>query len=97
MIVRQSELSKADLRKIYRDGVRKFGKRAAERYVEGIADAYDLIGSVPLMNPARTEVKPPVHLHPYKGHHIIYRVGDDEVRILRVLPRHRNWQDEFYM
>jgi toxin ParE1/3/4 len=97
MIVKQSDLSKADLRKIYRDGLRKFGKRAAERYVEGIADAYNLIGSMPQMNPVRTEVKPPVHLHPYKGHLIIYRIGAEEVRILRVLSRHQDWQDDFYI
>lgn len=58
---------------------------------------YELIGSMPQMNPVRTEVKPPVHLHPCKGHLIIYRIGSDEVRILRVLARHQDWQDDFYL
>jgi toxin ParE1/3/4 len=52
---------------------------------------------MPQMNPVRTEVKPPVHLHPYKGHLIIYRIGAEEVRILRVLSRHQDWQDDFYI
>jgi toxin ParE1/3/4 len=39
-----------------------------------------------------TEFTPPVRLHRYNAHLIIYRVGNEDILIIRVLHGRQNWE-----
>ena len=89
---RKTRLAEDDIIGIYMQGVREFGPRQAEAYHADLADAFDLIASHPQLAPERREFDPPIRLHRYRAHHILYLIDDDGVLIVRVLSRLRRWE-----
>jgi toxin ParE1/3/4 len=76
----------------YLDGYRKFGRLQAERYHDGLAKTFGAIAWSPYIARERTEFTPPVRLHRYNAHLIIYRVGNEDILIIRVLHGRQNWE-----
>jgi toxin ParE1/3/4 len=81
-----------DIIDIYLHGCREFGQTQAERYHEGLADILDLIADNPRMARERPEFTPPVRLHPYRSHLIVYRLDDTGVLVVRVLHGRQDWE-----
>lgn len=81
-----------DIIGIYLHGCRNFGQDQAERYHEGLAAIFDLIAANPRMARERPEFTPPVRLHPYRSHLIVYVLDDPEVLIVRVLHGRQDWE-----
>ena len=84
-----------DIFNIYVQGVLMFGQPQAERYHARLDDALLLLGANPRLAHERTEINPPVRIHTYGSHVIIYQITvDDDVLILAVRHARENWQDD---
>ena len=81
-----------DLIGIYVSGARDFGNAQAERFYAGLEQAFDFLSEFPRAARERTEISPPVRVHPYRSHLIIYMVAEDDVLILRVRHGHEDWE-----
>jgi toxin ParE1/3/4 len=92
MTYRTTRQADQDIIEIYLQGNREFGLRQAELYHEGLAATFDLIAANPRMARERPEFTPPVRLHPYQSHLIVYVVDDAGVLIVRVLHGRQEWE-----
>ena len=91
MPYRISSHAKDDVIAIYVEGTREFGLEQADIYYSMLDDVFSLIGDYPEMARLREEITPPVRIHPFKSHMIVYEVEGDWVTILRVRHARENW------
>lgn len=92
MTYRLSRTAEADLIKTYTTGAEKFGFQQAEKYQDKIDRTLELISANPEIARLRTEITPPVRIHPVGVHMVVYLVDDNNiVRILRVRHGRENW------
>lgn len=69
----------------------------ADAYHEGLSEIVAFLADYPRAARLREEVSPPVRVHPYKAHLVVYDVGDeDEVIILRVQHGREDWISSNY-
>lgn len=82
-----------DIERLYEHGVITFGLSTADFYYDGLFAAFDLLATYPRSARLRTELDPPVRVHRYRSHLILYDVGDDGVVIIQRI-RHglEDWQ-----
>ena len=92
MPYRTTRQADQDIIDIYLWGCREFGQPQAERYHAGLAATLDLIADNPRMARERAEFNPPVRLHPYQSHMIVYLLDDSGVLIVRVLHGRQDWE-----
>jgi toxin ParE1/3/4 len=81
-----------DIVEIYMRGAAEFGVDQAERYHEGLVAAFSRLAESPHMARERTEFNPPVRLHPYRAHMIVYVERNDGILIVRVLHGRQDWE-----
>lgn len=86
-----SNRAQDDLIAIYVEGASEFGLERADTYHSALEDVFTLIGDYPEMARLREEITPPVRIHPFKSHMIIYEVEGDHATILRVRHARENW------
>jgi toxin ParE1/3/4 len=56
---------------------------------------FALLSDNPRIARLRNELSPPLRIHPFKAHLIIYVVdGDDDIYVLRVRHGHEDWLGE---
>ena len=80
---------------IYHEGVRQFGADQAEKYHYGMEKVFQLLSGNPELARERDEIIPPVRIHPYGSHLIIYLVEkNSDVLIVRVRHGHEEWQEQ---
>lgn len=89
---RLSHRAEEDLIGLYVSGTREFGNAQAERYYAGLERAFDFLSDYPRAARERTEIVPPVRVHPYRAHVIVYMVGENDVFILRIRHCHEDWE-----
>ncbi|MDH4320993.1 MAG: type II toxin-antitoxin system RelE/ParE family toxin [Desulfobulbaceae bacterium] len=83
-----------DIVAIFQDGARLFGGEQAERYHLGLAQVFALLAENPEMARERKEITPPVRIHPYGAHLIVYLVEQNrDVLIVRVRHGHEEWRE----
>ena len=76
-------------------GLRLFGETQALNYHLQLFDVFELIAANPQMARERNEFTPPVRVHPFKAHLIIYVLTqNDEVLIVRIRHSHEDWMEE---
>lgn len=81
-----------DLTAIFLEGIEQFGLPQADAYHKGLSAIFALLADYPHAARLREEISPPVRVHPYKAHLVIYEVDDDdEVIILRVRHGREDW------
>lgn len=81
-----------DIVSIAEQGVRNFGSPVAKRYHDELFAVLDLIAASPLMARERHEISPPVRIHPFKAHLVIYRIADNgNVFVIRIRHGHEDW------
>jgi toxin ParE1/3/4 len=86
-----------DLTAIFLEGMEQFGLPQADVYHEGLSAIFAFLADYPLAARLREEISPPVRVHPYKAHLVIYDVGDEnEVIILRVRHGREDWISSSY-
>jgi toxin ParE1/3/4 len=92
MTYRTTRQADQDIIDIYLHGYGQFGQKQAEQYHEGLAAVLDLIADNPRMARERPEFTPPVRLHPYRSHLIVYRLDDAGVLVVRILHGRQDWE-----
>ena len=90
-----SRKAEEDIVDIFLFGAVRFGLEQAERYHDRLARCFDFLAENPLVARERTEISPPVRIHPIGAHLVVYRINDDgKVFIIRVRHAHEDWQNE---
>lgn len=95
MIFRTSPQADEDIADLYVAGALRFGVAQAERYQDGLFSAFQMLADNPLMARERRELAPPVRLHPYQAHMIVYVEEGAGVLIVRVLHGRQDWESVF--
>jgi toxin ParE1/3/4 len=81
-----------DLFAVYADGLRDFGEAQAEKYLAGLLEAFAFVAEYPLSARERREFSPPVRMHSFGSHVIVYAVRQEDVLIIRVLHGRQDWR-----
>ncbi|MFT3967865.1 MAG: type II toxin-antitoxin system RelE/ParE family toxin, partial [Sphingobium sp.] len=85
MTYRLSREADEDIVRIYVEGARLFGCAQAESYHQELKSLFELLAANPRMARERSEIVPPVRIHPYKAHLIVYVVdASDDILIIRI-------------
>jgi len=92
---RLSLAAEEDIVGIAEQGVRLFGAVQARQYHGELFAIFDLIAASPRMARERLELSPPMRVHPFKAHLIVYQIeADGDVFIVRVRHGHEDWAHE---
>lgn len=91
MTYRISRKAEEDIIHIHLTGVRRFGQAQAERYHEGLERVFEFLGDHPFAARERAELTPPVRIHPYKAHIVVYVTDGEGVLILRLRHGREDW------
>lgn len=84
-----------DIIAIYEEGIRLFGAVQAEKYHFGIEKVFRLLSENPELAREREEITPPVRVHPYGTHLIVYIIEPKrDILIVRVRHGHEDWQED---
>lgn len=81
-----------DIAAVYVAGALRYGVEQAERYQDGLFTAFTLLATHPQMARLREEFTPPVRLHPYQAHMIVYIEDGPGILIVRVLHGRQDWE-----
>ena len=73
-------------------GEASFGAAQSHKYLEEMRFLFDLLAAHPFMARERSEIGIPIRMHRYQSHHIVYRIEDDDVVIVRVLHGRQDWE-----
>jgi len=82
---RVSKAAQADIREIGRYTQRQWGKDQRRVYLDGMNARFRLLANTPLLAAERQTLDPPVRIHPYEKHLIVYVIEDGGILIVRVL------------
>ncbi|WP_102958778.1 type II toxin-antitoxin system RelE/ParE family toxin [Mangrovicella endophytica] len=83
-----------DIASLYRTGIERFGINQADRFLAGLVDTLDVIALFPMIARERHELAPPLRVHRYRSHLILYSVENEDVLIVRVRHGREDWENE---
>lgn len=90
---RLSPAAQDDLEDIWQYTVQMWSADQAETYLRGLAEALGILVAHPNIARERRDIIPPVRLHPYRSHLIVYRVEPDHLSVIRILHTRQHWQE----
>lgn len=85
MRLRLSAAADLDLQALYERGFDDFGEAQADRYYDGILDAFERIRLHPRAARTRLVEGYEFRVLPYRSHSIVYQIVEDVIVITRVL------------
>lgn len=83
-------LAEQDIADIWVDGADRWGVEQADRYFDAMVNLFDLLSEQPEIARLREEFSPPVRIHPYGSHVVVYETVKTGIAIIRVLHNRRN-------
>lgn len=83
----------ADLDAIWTHTAGRWGAAQAAAYLSGLDAAFTLLAEFPEIARLREELTPPLRIHRYREHLVIYRAEADHIDILRVAHGRANWSE----
>jgi len=83
-------LAEQDIEGIWNDGAERWGVDQADRYFDGMVNLFDLLSEQPEIARLRDEFSPPVRIHPYGSHIVVFEIVETGIAIIRVLHNRRN-------
>lgn len=84
---RVSKKARQDIREIGLFTQRRWGPERRRKYLAGMSNCIERLSETPAMAPLRREYVPPVRLHLYESHLIVYLDDSDGILIVRVLHK----------
>jgi toxin ParE1/3/4 len=95
MSYKLSVKAEEDLIHAYREGVRMFGTEQAEKYYAGLERVFQFLSDTPKAARERTEITPPIRIHPYRSHIIVYLIDSKgSILILRIRHGREDWESD---
>lgn len=91
MAYRLSAKAERDVFNIFVDSAREFGIAQADKYHGGLRGVFEFLAENPRAVRLRKEFVPPVGIHAYGAHVVIFSLKGDDVRIVRVLHGQQDW------
>ena len=87
-----SRKAEEDVISIYVHGLENFGELQAAKYHARLEACFEFLASNPLAAPERREISPPVRIHPFGVHIVIYQIIDTGgIFIIRVRHEREDW------
>ena len=83
--------AEADLDAIWNYTVAEWGRGQAVAYLEALNAVFGTLAEFPDMARLRTDITPPVRLHPHRAHLVIYRADAETLDVIRVLAARSDW------
>lgn len=90
MTYQLSKEAEQDIVDIYIHTATEFGTEQAERYHDKLQACFEFLPDNPLAAPLRSEINPPVRIHPLGAHIIVYAEQDGDILIVRVRHQHED-------
>jgi len=95
MTWRLSRRAHQDLVDIYITGALEFGEPVASAYHGQLRAVFAMLAQFPQLARERAEVTPPIRIHPFGSHLVVYTVEPDgSVLIVRIRHAHEDWACE---
>lgn len=82
---RLSKAAQNDVRGIARYTQKEWGKAQRRRYLDGLNDKFEILSRSPTITAERPDFDPPVRIHSYEKHLIVYVIDHGGILIVRVL------------
>lgn len=92
MTYRTAREADEDIARAYVAGALRYGVEQAERYQDGLFATFAMLAAYPHLARQREEFMPPVRLHPYQAHMIVYMEEGAGILIVRVLHGRQDWE-----
>ncbi|MEQ8897959.1 MAG: type II toxin-antitoxin system RelE/ParE family toxin [Roseovarius sp.] len=84
--------AEADLADIWDYTVGAWSEAQAVSYLTGLDATLGLLAEFPETARLREEFVPPVRIHPYRAHLIVFLADDSVLDVVRVMHARPNWQ-----
>ena len=91
MTYRLSTEAAQDILSIFLYGVAEYGEAKAIEYHATLKSVFAFLSDNPKAASLRSEIVPPVRIHPIGTHLVIYEEDDAGIVILRVRHAHEDW------
>jgi toxin ParE1/3/4 len=82
----------ADLDAIYRHSTERWGMEQARTYLQSLDRILRLLADHPEIARLRAEFSPPVYLHPFRSHLVVFRYYEMTLDVIRIVHARSNWQ-----
>ncbi|MEP6065508.1 MAG: type II toxin-antitoxin system RelE/ParE family toxin [Paracoccaceae bacterium] len=90
-----SQAASRDIRSIARYTQDTWGRDQRRRYLDGLTEKFKMLTAMPELAAERCDFLPPVRIHHYEKHMIIYVITDNGILIVRVLHQSQDVPAQF--
>ena len=92
---RFTKQAQKDIQRLIEQGWEQFGIKQAANYFDELEKIFELLAENPNMARLRKELNPPVRVHPFKSHVIVFEETDSaEILILTLRHGRENWLEQ---
>lgn len=89
---RLSPKAYTDLDDIWRYTAETWSLVQADTYIDELVKTFETLVQMPFLAKERTEFVPPIRIHVFGAHLIIYMIRGDHVTIVRLLGAKQDWR-----